>query len=138
MGTIGVPIQFDTGKRTYYTTWVFNMLMVKMTATADLVTQITPNFDGEIVKTYWVQGTAVTTPAKSADLNLEINGINLSGGTVALTSATCTPLGKVIAGTTITSGNVFEKGDTVSVECTITAAFTEGDGNLFVLVKGQW
>jgi len=138
MGTIGIPAQFATGKRTYYTTWVFNVLQNNTGATADLVTQITPNFDGKIIKTYWVQGTPASTGAGSATLNLEINGVNLSGGVVTLTKATCTPAGKLLTGTVVTGGNSFSKGDTVSVEYTHSVAFPEGNGNLFVLVAGQW
>lgn len=102
---------------------------------ADVVTTINPGIDGYITYVEWVQGVPVTTAAKAATLNLEIGTTNVTGGTVALTSAACTPLGKVIAGSAITAENRLEKGDTLSVEASSVTAFVEGSGSLLVYVQ---
>ncbi len=113
----------------------FPIALADVTAAGDVVSNITPGFPGQIIKTWWVQETPVTTGAKLATLNLEIGAVNLVGGTVALTSATCTPLGVVIAGAAITGANSFDKDDTLSVEAASVTAFAEGRGTLYVLVK---
>jgi hypothetical protein len=67
-----------------------------------------------------------------ASLNLEINAVNLTGGVISLTSANCTPLGAVIAGTAITANNTFGATDTISVEASSVTAFVEGEGVLLL------
>lgn len=70
--------------------------------------------------------TAATTAAKAATLNLEIGTTNLTGGAVALTSANCTPLGAVVAGSAVTAANIGAAGDALSVEGASVTAFVEG------------
>ena len=78
---------------------------------------------------------AVTTAAKASTLNLEIGTTNLTGGTVALTSADCDGKGEAIGGTAITAGNVFTASDTISVEAASTTTFIEGSGSLFAVIE---
>jgi len=111
-----------------------NILMSTI-ADGDLVTTITPGFAGKIRKVYWVQDAPVTTAAKASTLNLEIGITDLTGGVVSLTSAECTPKGKVIAGTAITAANVFLADSTISVEAASTTAFIEGSGSLYAVVE---
>lgn len=120
----------------FHGSWSFPMLMTDI-ADGDLVTTFTPGFPGVITKTYWVQNYAVTTADKLSTLNLEIGTTNLTGGAVSLTSAACTPVGKVIAGTAVTAGNRFDADDTISVEAASTTAFIEGDGALIVEYEGK-
>lgn len=113
-----------------------NILMSTI-ADGDLVTNITPGFAGRIKKVYWVQDVPVTTAAKLSTLNLEIGAVNVTGGEVALTSAACTPKGKVIAGAAVTALNIFSATDTISVEAASTTSFVEGSGSLYVVLEAD-
>lgn len=101
-------------------------------ADGDVVTAFTPGFSGRIESIDFITGTPVTTAAKATTLNAEIGTTNLTGGTVALTSAACTPLGAIVAGAAITAANHFGSTDTISIEASSTTAFVEGDGMLVV------
>jgi predicted RecA/RadA family phage recombinase len=104
-------------------------------ATGDVVTTYTPGFAGVIEKMSFVVTDPVITGSKAATLNLEIGTANLTGGSLALTSANCTPLGAVIDATAITAGNVFGASDTISVEAASVTAFAEGEGALLIVIK---
>lgn len=104
-------------------------------ADGDLVTAFTPGYAGTIEKVYWVQETAVTTASKASSLNVEIGTTDTTGGVVALTSAACTPLGVVVAGSAITAANTFAATDTISVEAASTTTFIEGAGTFFILTS---
>jgi hypothetical protein len=104
---------------------------------ADVLTNYTPGFAGEILSVDFVVETPVTTAAKAATLNVEINTTDITGGVVSLTSANATPLGKVIAGTAVTANNVFDNNDTISVEATGVTAFSEGRGVLQIKVRNR-
>lgn len=105
-------------------------------AAGDMVTSFKPGFDGYITHVEWVQYAAVTTAGDGMDLNLEIGTTDLTGGVVALTSAACTPIGKIIHGSRITANNRLTKDDLVSVEAAAGAgAFAEGSGALIVTIR---
>lgn len=106
--------------------------LVDITADGDVVTTFTPGFAGTIESVNWIQGSPVTTADDAADLNLEIGTTDITGGVVSLTSATATPLGKVIAGTAVTAANTFTATDTISVKASSVTAFAEGDGMLVI------
>jgi predicted RecA/RadA family phage recombinase len=103
----------------------------------DLATTFTPGFAGTILRTQFVVTDPVTTADKLSTLNLEIGTTNVTGGTVALTSAACTPLGKTIAGAAVTATNVFTASDTISVEASSTTGFAEGAGVLMITVASD-
>ena len=132
-----IPSQFEVAPNRFHGTWCFPITLSSITAAGDVVTDITPGFAGAIKKLYWVQGVPVTTAAKAATLNLEVNALDLAGGTIALTSAACTPLGKVIASAAITGSNRFDADDTISVEAASVTAFAEGSGVLLVEYEGK-
>lgn len=70
---------------------------------------------------------AVTTGSKLATFNLEKNATNLTGS-LALTSANCTPLGKVIeVAVTDNADALFDVNDTLSIEAASVTAFAEGE-----------
>lgn len=102
---------------------------------ADVLTTFTPGHKGKITAVAFAVTTPVTTAAKAASLNLEIGTTNLTGGVVALTSANCTPLGAVVAGSAITAANEFTATDTISVEAASVTAFSEGAGVLFITIQ---
>ena len=101
-------------------------------ANGDVVTTYTPGFHGRIKALDFVVHDPVTTGAKAATLNAEIGTTNLTGGTVALTSANCTPLGAIVAGAAITGAAAFKDTDTISIEASSVTTFIEGTGVLLV------
>lgn len=100
----------------------------------DVVTTLTPGHNGLIKKLEFVVGTPVTTASKLTTLNAEIGATNVTGGAVALTSANCTPLGAVIAGSAVTAANAFIYSDTISIEAASTTQFAEGSGVLLITI----
>ncbi len=101
-------------------------------ADGDIVTTYTPGFNGRIKALDFVTHDPVTTASKLSTLNAEIGTTNVTGGTVALTSAACTPLGKIVAGAAITALAAFKDTDTISIEASSTTTFIEGDGVLLL------
>lgn len=72
---------------------------------------------------------AVTTAAKLATATVQINGVAVTGGVMALTSANCTPSGASVAASAITANNTtFTAGQTIEVAISAVTAFAEGDG----------
>jgi predicted RecA/RadA family phage recombinase len=106
-------------------------------ADGDVVTGFTPGFAGTILRTQFV----VTVPVDTADdlstLNLEIGSTDVTGGSIALTSATATPVGKTIAGAAVTGAATFTASDTISVEASATTPFAEGSGVLLITVASD-
>lgn len=106
-------------------------------ANGDIATNLLPGFAGTIESVQFLVTVPATTAAKAATLNLEIGspGTNVTGGIVALTSANCTPLGNVVAGTAITAAKSFLSTDVISVEASSVTAFVEGEGVLVLTLK---
>lgn len=104
-------------------------------ANGDLVTDFQPGVDGTIEHLSWVQTTPVTTGSKTATINLEIGSTNLTGGVLTLTSAACTPMGKVIEATAITGANTITKASKISLEASAVTAFVEGAGYFLMRVR---
>ena len=102
---------------------------------ADVVTNFTPGFAFEIVSLHFAVGAPVTTAAKTATLNAEIGAADLTGGVLTITSATATPLGKIINATAITAGNTGTAADTISIEATAVTAFAEGSGAIVLALR---
>lgn len=111
-------------------------LALNKVANGDLVTNYTPGFNFKVVDiAYVVGGTPVTTAAKLANVHVEIGATAITGGVVALTSAACTPMGKVVAGSAITALNTGTATDTISLVAADTTAFVEGDGEFVVTLQ---
>lgn len=102
-------------------------------ADGDVLTTLTPGFNGTITKLEFAVTDPVTTGSKATSLNAEIGTTNVTGGVVALTSANCTPLGAVVSGSAITAANTFSSTDTISIEASSTTAFAEGEGVLYII-----
>ena len=69
-----------------------------------------------------------STAAKLATLTAQVNGSNVTGGVVSLTTANQNTSGGLTAGTAITAGNTGTAGQTVGVAVSAVTAFAEGDG----------
>lgn len=111
------------------------VFLAAIAGAGDVVTTIRPGVHGKIENVEFVVTQAVTTAAKAADLNLEIDTTNVTGGVVALTSAAATPLGKAIAGTAITANNTLTPESELSVEAANVTAFSEGSGVLLIRIR---
>ncbi len=126
-------VEFDArGLEEAVKEWVIPISLATITGAGDVLSAHTPGHWGRVLSLDFFVGTPVTTAAKLATLNAEIGATNLTGGTVALTSANCTPLGAKVAGAAVTAANVFGPSDTISIEAASVTAFAEGDGALIV------
>lgn len=103
-------------------------------ADGDVLTTFTPGIKGKILKFSAAVTTAVSTGSKASTLNLEIGTTNVTGGSLALTSANCTPLGAVVNASAITAANTFGVTDSISIEAASTTAFSEGSVNLLIVI----
>lgn len=109
------------------------ILLVNVSA-ADVLSAWTPGFFGRLKKLDWITGTPVTTGSKLATFSAKIGSTAVTGGAVALTSATATPLGHVVAGSAITAANAFGPTDTISLVAASVTAFAEGAGTLVAVI----
>jgi len=114
-----------------YGTLTFPITNTKL-ANGDIIVAYTPGFAGTIEKWAYVVHDPVTTADDAATLNLEIGTTDVTGGAIALTSALCTPIGKVIAAAAITAANVFSATDTISVDASAVTSFAEGTGSIVI------
>lgn len=116
-----------------YQTWSIPVQLAGLT-NANFVTGFVPGFAGRILSMQFVNTVVVTTAAKAALLNAEIDAVDVTGGVVALTSANQTPLGARVAGSAITAANHFAATSAIDFEAASVTAFAEGAGLLLVLV----
>lgn len=98
------------------------------------VAKWTPGFAGRIKKAFFVTDVPVTTGSKLSTLTPKIATVAPTGGVVALTSATCTPISAEVDGTTITAGNTFGATDEITIVASSTTTFVEGSGTLFLVL----
>jgi len=111
----------------------FHLKLAKI-ANGDIVTEIRPGIDGTIE--YWeaVVSDPATTGSKLSTLNLEIDTTNVTGGDLALTSATMTPLGAVV-GAAPTGANTLTRASKLSIEASATTAFVEGEIEITIYIR---
>lgn len=137
----GATLSAGTKVEVYIPTWVSAPVFITVpislasVAIGDVVTEIRPGVAGYITHMEFVTGVAVTTAAKAATLNAEIDTTNVTGGTVALTSAALTPKGARVASARITAANRLEKTSKLSIEASAVTAFVEGDGWLLIKIQ---
>lgn len=109
--------------------------LASITAAGDVLTEIRPGLYGTIEYWEFAVSKPVTTAAKLASLNLEIDTTNVTGGVIALTSANATPLGKTIVGTAITGANTLTPDSKLSIEASSVTAFAEGQGFVNIRIR---
>lgn len=122
----------EDGNDVVYIDFPINLAAV---SAADVVTEFRPGINGVIEHASFVVTQPVTTAAKLATLNLEIGTTNVTGGTIALTSANCTPLGAIVEAAAITAAATLTKESKLSVEAASVTAFVEGEGILKIRVR---
>ena len=106
-------------------------------ASGDVLTNYTPGFAGKLLSISFAVSKPATTASKAATLNVEIDTTDVTGGTVALTTASCDTLGELTAGSSITAANTFTAAQTISVEASSVTAFVEGEGYLLLKVQNM-
>jgi hypothetical protein len=131
-GTAGTSLAAGAGVHT-----VSLPVTLANVASGDVLTNYTPGYAFKVLATHFAVTTAVTTASKAATLNLEIGTTDVTGGSVALTSANCTPLGAVVAGSSVTAANTGTSSDTISVEASGVTAFAEGAGVLLIRLQNM-
>lgn len=107
-------------------------------ATGDLVTNYVFGFKGRVLAVKFIVNFAATTAAKLATLTARLvsgsTTTSITGGVLALTSATVTPSGIVVLGTAVTALNAFTATDGLTITTSGVTAFVEGSGTLVVTV----
>lgn len=71
--------------------------------------------------------TAATTGSKLATINPTIDGTDVTGGALALTSANCTPVGAILAAPLITGANALKAASKLGFKGSSVTAFVEGE-----------
>ncbi len=130
-----VYLNFDRQDGNDVVTLQIPVFLAAITGAGDVVTDIRPGVAGTLEYWEFVVTQPVTTAAKLATLNMEIDTTNVVGADLALTSANCTPLGKVAASGAPTSANVLVPESTLSVEAASVTAFAEGSGFLNIRIR---
>ena len=130
----GVMRQVGAEESASIDTFTFD-IELPLLANGDAITDWTPGFAGEFVSHAFRVTEAVTTADKAGNINIEIDGVNVTGGVISLTSANATPAGKVINGTPITALNSFDADSVISWEGSGVTTFVEGSGQLIITVR---
>lgn len=129
-----VEFFFDAQDDTGVVVLGFPVDLADVTA-ADVVTSFKPGVAGTLEDVQWVQRTAVTTGSKAATITPYIDGVAVTGGVLSLTSAACTPLGKVVAASQVTAGNTLNMNSKLTFTASAVTAFVEGKGNIYVRIR---
>lgn len=103
--------------------------------TANVRTAIPLPFRGKIVDVFAMVDVAITGASGTADLNLEIDGTNVTGGVVTVSTAAGGTKGTKLAGTAITAANTFSESSVLDVEATVGTDMTAGRVDLFIVVE---
>jgi hypothetical protein len=90
----------------------------------------TPGHKGRITKVTWVTYAPATTAAKLATITPSIDGVDVTGGVLALTTVAANTLNKELAGTAITANNAFTATSTITLTASAVTAFVEGSGEI--------
>lgn len=108
-------------------------------ANGDILTGMPLQGTGKIVDFYAIVKEATTDADAAATINLELGTTNLTGGVITIDdtagSTAIDTMGAKIDATTITAGNVFHHGDTLSVEAASVTAYSGGAVELFIVIE---
>ena len=104
-------------------------------ADGNIRTAIPAPYHGEILEVYGMVARPMTGTSGSILLNLEIDGTNVTGGVVTMSTAAGGTLGTKLAGTAVTAENVFHEGSLIDIEGSSAATTrTLGQLDLFATV----
>jgi hypothetical protein len=89
-----------------------------------------PGFKGRLTKVTFVTHTPASTAAKLSTVTSSIDGVDVAGGVLALTTVAANTRNKELAGTAITAANAFTATSTITLTGSATTAFVEGSGEI--------
>jgi hypothetical protein len=90
----------------------------------------TPGYKGRLTKVTWVTHTPASTASKLSTITPSIDGTNVTGGVLALTTAAANTRDKELAATAITANNAFTATGKITLTASATTAFVEGSGEI--------
>jgi hypothetical protein len=105
----------------------FPIVLAGLAGTAKVVDNFTFGHAGRITDLRFIATIPASTASKAATITPSINGTNLTGGVLALTTANCTA-GAIVNDTAITAGNTFDADDVFDLTLSSVTAFSEGSG----------
>lgn len=117
--------------------WMAFQLDLADIADGDLVTDMTLGFKFKILDTEFICTEPATTGSKATTLSLDIGTTAVTGSSLALTSANCTPAGAKVTSSTAMAANTGSATDTLTLKAASTTAFVEGKGIYRVLIQNM-
>lgn len=102
---------------------------------ANIRTAFPMPFHGRFIDFFAMVDVAITGGGGTALLNLEIGGVDVTGGVVTVSTAAGGTKGTKLAGTGITALNEFHEGDVLDIEAATVTDMTAGRVDLFAKVE---
>lgn len=99
------------------------------------VDEFTPGFAGHVVSVRYINSAVGAGASATAALNLEIDGVNVTGGVVTVALASTDTIGEVSNGTAVTAANLFDADSVIQVEAASVTVYTAGAGTLEILCQ---
>lgn len=106
-------------------------------ANGDIVVAYVPGYKFKILKVTYVTNKPVTTGSKLSTITPKITGVAVTGGVLSLTSATMTPIGTLVNGTSVTANNTGSATDSITLTASSTTAFVEGNGSFLIEIQNM-
>lgn len=100
----------------------------------NIATGISPGYAGRITAIEVQTTTVASTAAKQTTLNAEIDGTNVTGGTLNFSTQDVDTLGEIQTGSAPTAANTFAASSVIDIEASSTTRFSEGE--VTVRLKG--
>lgn len=102
----------------------------------NIVTGQVMQFRGKIISLHGLVQTAFTGASGTAEVNLEIDATNVTGGVLTVSTAAGGTIGAKLDATAITAANVFSEGSVLDVEVANTGGTqTAGSVRLYMVVE---
>lgn len=117
-----------------YFIWTKHFQLVAI-ADGNIEVGFIPGVNGRIVSWYAAAVVPDSTGSKLSTLNLEIDTVNCTGGTLALTSAALNAVGLIVLGSAFTAGQAFTRTSVIDMEAASTTSFVTGTVNLQILCQ---
>lgn len=105
--------------------WNLGMISAERTASGNVLTGIVAPHKGRFVNFYGIVARDATDADVDQDLNLEIDGVDVTGGVIEYLFSDATGVKK--QGTAITALNIFHEGSLIDVDSVVNTAGTAAD-----------
>lgn len=121
------------------TTIPVNSQLAGITGTADLLTDYVVPYSFQVLGLRFAVTTVASTAAKLATVAVYVgptaSAVAVPGASIALTTATVTPLGKIFLAPATAQGvnaTTYPAGTKIQLKCSSVTAFAEGSGTFFI------